>query len=214
MYSLTGKPEQSVNIGGIEYPLNLTFKNVIKAYDIMDSDISDEDKINQVFELVLTPDITRSVQVRSHVVEAVFSYVNIKPYGNQLNADSDEYTQKQDVYTADFDFEQDGAAIYASFVYDYGIDLTQQTDMHWDVFKALFDNLSPDSPIQRIRAIRGEDPTKYGDDSDKVDRINEQQAYYSLDKAANSVDAESNENAVGSIFGGMIAQAKIRGKEE
>lgn len=214
MYSLTGKSEQSVNIAGQEYDLKLTYKNVIQAFDIMDSDIDPESKINQVFELMLAPNITSSVLIRSQVVEGVFNYINATPYGNASEDAEHSNSEFKDVYTADFDFNQDGAAIYASFVFDYGIDLNEHPDMHWDTFKALFDNLSPESPIQRIRAVRNEDPTKYGDDAEKISSINEHQAYYSLDKAAKNMDVESNVNAVGSIFGGMIAQKKTRGKEE
>src|SRR5690606_36784562 len=64
-----------------------------------------------------------------------------------------------------YDLEKDAEYIYASFMYDYGIDLfEQQAKLHWRKFKALLVGLSDDSMFKRVVAIRTMEvppPTKY-----------------------------------------------------
>ena len=54
-----------------------------------------------------------------------------------------------------FDFEQDAAVIYASFLSVYGIDLfSMRGKLHWAAFIALLQNLPADSAFGRLVAIR------------------------------------------------------------
>lgn len=52
-----------------------------------------------------------------------------------------------------FDFVLDGAYIVAGFMQAYGIDLTE-CDMHWFMFKALFDGLPEETKISHIMTYR------------------------------------------------------------
>lgn len=51
------------------------------------------------------------------------------------------------------DYIEDGEYIVASFMQDYGIDLTA-CDMHWHLFKALFNGLRDDTKIKQIMSMR------------------------------------------------------------
>jgi hypothetical protein len=51
------------------------------------------------------------------------------------------------------DYIQDGEYIVASFMQDYGIDLTS-CKMHWHLFKALFVGLSDKTKIKQIMSMR------------------------------------------------------------
>ena len=54
-----------------------------------------------------------------------------------------------------FDFVEDGEFIVASFMKDYGIDLTDKNcKMHWHLFKALFEGLSSDTKMNEIIGFR------------------------------------------------------------
>lgn len=54
-----------------------------------------------------------------------------------------------------FDWEQDAAAIYASFLSAYGIDLySMRGKLHWTAFIALLQNLPRDSAFGRLIDIR------------------------------------------------------------
>ncbi|MBR6616322.1 MAG: hypothetical protein IKL00_00415 [Oscillospiraceae bacterium] len=64
-----------------------------------------------------------------------------------------------------FDFLQDGAYLYASFLMDYGIDLTQECGrLHWWKFVALFQGLSERTKMREVMRIRQEpipEPNKH-----------------------------------------------------
>ena len=65
------------------------------------------------------------------------------------------------------DYILDGEYIYASFMYDYGIDLIDIEYMHWHKFKALFTSLSENSKMKTIMSIRGYEKTPKNYDFDK-----------------------------------------------
>lgn len=54
-----------------------------------------------------------------------------------------------------FDYEIDGAHIYAAFMSQYGIDLIDIEELHWYKFLALFKGLKDDEIISKIMAYRG-----------------------------------------------------------
>lgn len=56
-----------------------------------------------------------------------------------------------------YDFEQDGNLIWAAFLAQYGIDLTEVRDLHWWKFRAMFRNLDEQQQISRIMGWRGVD---------------------------------------------------------
>jgi hypothetical protein len=68
-----------------------------------------------------------------------------------------------------FDFDMDAPLIFASFFQQYGIDLTK-TDMHWWLFKSLFDALSAETAFGKALHFRSVDITQIKD--------KEQQKYY------------------------------------
>ncbi|WP_419154495.1 Gp15 family bacteriophage protein, partial [Weissella bombi] len=87
----------------------------------------------------------------------------------------------------------------------YHIDLYAQLDkMHWDVFKALFDNLGEKTPISRIRQIRNDDLSNYKDDAQQAGLMAEAQMYYQLDK---NKQADSFGKGSASIFDSLLGYA-------
>ena len=62
-----------------------------------------------------------------------------------------------------FDFAADSELIFASFMAEYGIDLTTE-HMHWFKFMALLKSLSPDSPLMRTIRLRQTDTSEIEDD--------------------------------------------------
>lgn len=68
----------------------------------------------------------------------------VKPGGNK--------EKSQRIY----DFDYDADYIYAAFMQQYGIDLTERS-MHWWKFKALFSSLTDDTKLAEIMRIRAAD---------------------------------------------------------
>ncbi|MCM6766447.1 Gp15 family bacteriophage protein, partial [Weissella paramesenteroides] len=112
-----------------------------------DETLSDVDKINQCFNLFSVDLQTNDLATKGSIVANLFTYINATPYGNFEDGDASDTENEPIQNIADYDFEQDAAAIYASFMSDYHIDLNNEIDrMHWDTFKALFDNLGEKTP--------------------------------------------------------------------
>lgn len=84
-------------------------------------------------------------------------------------------------------FTQDEELIYASFLSEYGIDLSKEK-LHWWRFLALLRNLSPDSCLMRVAHIRA---AKLSDIKNPALRrsILRQKRIYSLNKSADAADA-------------------------
>ena len=59
--------------------------------------------------------------------------------------------ERHDVIAYDYDIDAD--LIFAGFMEQYKINLLE-TDMHWYVFKALFEGLSPETEIGRVMGYR------------------------------------------------------------
>ena len=84
-------------------------------------------------------------------------------------------------------FTQDEELIYASFLSDYGLDLSKEK-LHWWRFLALLRNLSPESSLMRVAHIRA---TKLSDVKSPALRrsILRQKRIYSLNKNTDAADA-------------------------
>ena len=59
-----------------------------------------------------------------------------------------------------YSFEHDAPYIYAAFLEQYGIDLTQENNLHWWRFKAMFDSLSEKTQFVKIMGYRSMTITK------------------------------------------------------
>lgn len=206
MFSFTKRPEQTIDLAGHIYHVNLAFNRVIKAFGVLDDEtLSDVDKINQCFNLFSVDLQTNDLATKGSIVANLFTYINETPYGNFEDNDVSDIENEPIQNIADYDFEQDAAAIYASFMSDYRIDLNNEIDrMHWDTFKALFDNLGEKTPINRIRQIRNDDLSSYKDNAQQAGLIAEAQMYYQLDK--NKADDTFSGNA-SDIFDGLFANS-------
>lgn len=82
-------------------------------------------------------------------------------------------------------FTIDAEKIYASFLYDYGINLfEQQGKLQWDEFLALFNNLSEKTPMRTAIHYRTcEIPKKDKHNSDERKHIKQMKARYELPEA-------------------------------
>ncbi|MBZ6000958.1 Gp15 family bacteriophage protein [Leuconostoc gelidum] len=206
MFSFTKRPEKTIQLVNREYRINLAFDVVISAFGVLDSEeLDDEDKIEQCFDLLIIDDLGfDSLAVKSDIVSSIFQYINEQPYGHRDDEETEDEPASE--FHSDFDYEQDAGAIYASFLNFYNIDLNQMIGrMHWDEFKALFDNLGAETPIQKIRQYRGDDLTRYKDDAERAQFISSQQFYYQLDKDKGTDMFSGNAS---SVFSMMFEEGK------
>ena len=150
MLSLTDTPLSAIKFDDRIYHVNLAFDTVIKYLELAESDEPDqEEKAIGLFfgdqELPLDPDFFESS------FKLINETITKAPYQSNSSMNFGMQVAPQQLYS----YRQDADAIYASFLMQYHIDLLKERGkMHWCVFRALFDGLNEDTPIQRIIDLR------------------------------------------------------------
>nr|DAO15741.1 MAG TPA: hypothetical protein [Caudoviricetes sp.] len=185
MLSLTEELTQSIAYQGREYPIDLSYDNVLRFYQLLDdADFDEGEKIIAAFHIFFDEEFPDDPDFLMNVFQLLGEYVSDSPYGGDTASSQDDQAPIR--Y---FSFQQDAPAIYASFMEQYGIDLIEeQGRLHWDKFKALLDGLGPDTQFRRIVAIRQR--TTDGLEGEELAALMEQQQYYRLTDGA-SVDAQT-----------------------
>ena len=207
MLSLTDTPLSAIKFDGRIYHINLAFDTVIKYLELAESDEPDqEEKAIRLFfgdqELPLDPDFFESSfkLINETITKAAYQGNSSKDWSMNI--------APQHIYS----YEQDADAIYSSFMMQYHIDLLKERGkMHWCVFRALFDGLSEDTPIQRIIELRQKNLTDVPDE--QRGKVAQLQQYYALrfNKSKSEQDALSN-NALSAAFNSLFKAAKKGGK--
>ena len=104
-------------------------------------------------------------------------YDDIEELKDKRNEAEDEedarsMQKSQRIYSFSFDAEY----IYAAFLQQYGIDLTE-TNMHWWKFKALFSALTSETKMHEIMGIRAVDISKITDKDQRAHYLRAKRIY-------------------------------------
>lgn len=193
MFSLAHALEESVEINGEEHQLDLSFDNVLLAFEALEDESvsSDIDKVLIVLRLLFVDDIEfdsldTMVLVYKEIMEQVIGAP--KQTGEAEDIEEAEYIEREEKY---YDLKQDAQYIYASFLQDYGMDLfDQQGKLHWKKFNALLMSLSDDTMFKKVISIRQRKETK---DMSKEERANlaEQKRIFALVKSREEAEFEA-----------------------
>lgn len=167
---------------GEEYPIDLSFDNVLDVFDVLeDKELRGYEKAEINIALLLSESFhgERAVNLWNFIYES-FIHIESKRIieydlkGNPLPV------QKEQKKSIDIDI--DGEYIFASFQQAYNINLfTKQGKMHWLEFKSLLNGLPSNTIMQRIIQIRLWEPSK-GDPSEYVKSMQELQKVYALEE--------------------------------
>lgn len=203
MLSLTNPLESTIITGIGELPVKLAFNNVLDWYEVSENDgIEWTTKVELGWQnffdgIGLTFETADDYEVAVKALGDLNDYIHEEPYNNIEGDDQSGPSPKS------FSYTQDAEAIYASFIFDYGIDLLDEMDkLRWEKFRALFNNLSAKSPLMRIIDIRQR--STEGLEGDALTNLVEMQSYYALEgQSTSAVD-----DAIGSMFSMLAMQAK------
>ncbi|WP_404358505.1 bacteriophage Gp15 family protein [Cytobacillus firmus] len=169
---LTERFIDEIEFQGQIIKLNLAFDNVLRVSELLSDETFDElEKLEILFEMLVKNayELELSIFEISQLIGFLFDEILFpkKPENGGKSY---------------FDFEQDAAFIYASFLQDYKIDLFEmQGKLHWQKFLALLDSLSDDTKFKEVVAIRAQKipvPTKYN--QEERNRIIELKRIYRL----------------------------------
>lgn len=188
---LTDRFDDSITIDGKDYALDLSFDNVLRIYELKDDDeIDDYTKIEYMFEMLVIggESLDLSIEQKSMIVEKIFdTFILVESkYKDQQETQNAEESAKKI-----WDINKDAELIYASFLYDYNIDLfEQQGKLHWKKFIALLNGLSEDSPFMqviRIRTMEIPKPNKYN--AKERETIRKLKRLYALEQEPSGIDS-------------------------
>lgn len=171
---LTEQPDYNMDFEGLHF-------NVCPAFDVIldiqnlyaEETLSDVEKLHQALQMIVISGKWQSFSIdkQTQLLNKIYEeYVNVKKHPIKEN----------EIPLIDFDI--DGEYIYASFMKDYGIDLTQaQGRLSWRKFLALFQGLSRGTKMREVIRIRGMDIPEYnGKNAKQIQDIQNLKSYYAL----------------------------------
>ena len=189
MLDLSRKLTDKLVIDDEEFPLNLSFDNVLRLFEMWrDEDVPEfvkphfgiriltgetlEDftveEMSEVFNEVFEEHISLSTVEDNHVEHDLA--------GNPMKTTASDGKQEQ----APYDIRYDGDYIYASFLQAYGIDLFDvQGELHWKKFNALLSGLPEGTKFMEVIKIRKWKPQK-GDSAEYKEEMRRLQKDYAL----------------------------------
>ncbi|WP_281659129.1 Gp15 family bacteriophage protein [Halobacillus sp. Cin3] len=148
--SLTHRFDGDYEWGGLKLTLDMSFDNILLVYEMLeDRYLGTIDKLLLAVELLVLDDEELSDYGDQELIQLALDLFrdcldrDLRG-GEDKEAESDENSINTPVY----DWNEDAELIYASFLFDYNIDLYEaQGSLHWSRFLALFKNLSDKSPF-------------------------------------------------------------------
>lgn len=193
MFKLTDRNRDIYEWSGVPIELNLSFDNVLKLMELFD-DPTIPKQIKPVIALnMLVVENLLLTQLDESQKEKLFLNV----FKDKLGIDLSSFGKRNEITKSNDDnnsrlpnipvvnFTIDAERIYASFLFDYGINLFEkQGEMQWDEFLALFNNLSEKSPMKIAMHYRTcEIPKKDKNNADERKRIKKMKELYELPEA-------------------------------
>lgn len=189
MLDLSRKLTDKLVIDDKEFPLNLSFDNVLRLFEMWrDEDVPEFVKPHFGIRILTGETLEDfTVEEMSEVFNEVFeehislstvedNHVEYDLAGNPMKTTASNGKQEQ----APYDIRFDGDYIYASFLQAYGIDLFDvQGKLHWKKFNALLSGLPEGTKFMEVIKIRKWKPQK-GDSSEYKEEMRRLQKDYAL----------------------------------
>lgn len=185
MFSLYFKQDDTVEIDGKTYDLNISFDNVLKIIELMKEErIANDKKVEMAIRLFFKFEKDEVIPFDFETQYNAFLSI-FEEYVKQEEK-AQEYDIKGNpmpVYTKDkerfYSLKHDAEYIYASFMQAYGIDLIeQQGKLHWFKFQALLSGLPKDTKFCEVVSIRQWKKPNKGDTEEK--QMSKLQEHYRL----------------------------------
>ena len=189
MLDLSRKLTDKLVIDDEEFPLNLSFDNVLRLFEMWrDEDVPEFVKPHFGIRILTGETLEDfTVEEMSEVFNEVFeehislstvedNHVEYDLAGNPMKTTASNGKQEQ----APYDIRYDGDYIYASFLQTYGIDLFDvQGKLHWKKFNALLSGLPEGTKFMEVVKIRKWKPQK-GDSAEYKEEMRRLQKDYAL----------------------------------
>ena len=202
MLDLSRKLTDKLVIDDKEFPLNLSFDNVLRLFEMWrDEDVPEFVKPHFGIRILTGENLEDfTVEEMSEVFNEVFeehislstvedNHVEYDLAGNPMKTTASNSGQEK----APYDIRFDGDYIYASFLQAYNIDLFDvQGKLHWKKFNALLSGLPEGTKFMEVIKIRKWKPQK-GDSAEYKEEMRRLQKDYALPNEVIEEDGEYEE---------------------
>ena len=174
MYSAENFPDSFTAADGTVYPIHTDFREWVRFESLIhDGDVPENLKLFMAVRLIFGDNVPEDINAAKDFVLWFYRGGNPLPEAEEKDEDSETepYLESRRVY----DLEYDSDYIFAAFLEQYHIDLSE-TSMHWWKFRALFRGLH-DCKITEIMGYRGAEITDDMPDSRKCFLLDMQEMY-------------------------------------
>ncbi|MEB6179693.1 bacteriophage Gp15 family protein [Enterococcus casseliflavus] len=178
--------EETVEIEGVTYPINLSFDTVLRLFDLLkDPVLTESEKIVLGLQLLLGVSFLCEIETQNTIFLSILEMFDIweKPKSRYDRNGKKLKPKMKEIADQHFSFDYDAPNIYAAFYQAYGIDLfDQRGKMRWEKFIALFGGLPDETRFRQIVSIRTKKmPTGKGNKEAK-DELRKLKKLYALPK--------------------------------
>lgn len=188
--------EDVIEYKGITIKLRLAFDVVLRSFELLrDDTFSEAEKAFIMMEMFTVN--TEAIELltiyeRSKLINIIYNdFIDFDK--KQEDESEDKFVQGSAPPKKLYDFDKDAKYIYASFLFDYNIDLyEQQGRLHWVKFIHLLNNLSDKSKFKEVIGIRAAEipaPNKYN--KEERERIIKLKKIYSLENKETAADLDA-----------------------
>lgn len=147
---LTGNLPESFLIGDKEYAVSSDFRDIVELEEILSSEeLTDAERGEQALNLFygcIPDDVETAVEKLCWFMQCGEKE---RPHRGRRQPARDDFRQQ-----AAYSFIHDAGLIYAAFMAQYGIDLTDIEYLHWWKFKAMFESLGKDTLMKEVMHCR------------------------------------------------------------
>ena len=137
-----------VKVDGAEYPINTDFRAIILIDQIMhDKELSDTERILSALNIFY---IEKAPEQTTPAIEKLVWFFRC----DRKQDEQEKRRGRFQRHTRAIDYSIDSRLIWAAFLQEYQIDLTQPMNLHWWKFCALMENLSDTCKLSKVMMYR------------------------------------------------------------
>ena len=178
--------EDTVEIEGVSYPIDLSFDTVLRLFDLLkDPVLSESEKILLGINLLLGVSFLYDIETQNTIFLSILETFDIweKPKPRYDKKGNKLKPKMKDIAEQHFSFDYDAPNIYAAFYQAYGIDLFEQRGkMRWEKFIALFGGLPDETRFRQIVSIRTRKPSRAKGSKEANEELRKLKKIYALPK--------------------------------
>lgn len=143
---------QSVTVDGAEYPIDADFRCMLRIEALLNEEGDEAEKATEALLLFYKGKIP--VNIEEAVTQMALFLQGEEESTAEQKARAEGDTARR-MHPALYSFHYDSGLIYAAFLTQYGLDLTEIPFLHWWKFLALFEGMEDDRRIREVMRCRG-----------------------------------------------------------